>query len=101
MLVVSILFVIFYALIFHKHFDPNVTIMTVLVPIINLAFLLMGHSTTIEQAITALKFTYIGGCYLLLIVTFCIFNICGVNLKRWHKALIFLLHFPNNSNDWP
>ena len=91
MLVVSILFVIFYACIFHKHFDVNITIMVVLVPIINLAFLLMGHSTTIEQAITALKFTYIGGCYLLLIVTLCIFNICGINLNSWQKALIITI----------
>ena len=66
MLAISVLLAIIYGYIFHKHFDANLTIMTVLVPILNVAFLLMGLSKTIEQAITALKFTYLGGCFVLL-----------------------------------
>ena len=80
-----------YAYIFHKHFDGNMTIMTVLVPIINLGFVLMGTSHTPEEALTGLKLTYIGGCFLLPSAMFLIYTICGVPLKGWMRAIIIAL----------
>ena len=70
MLGLSLLFVIAYAFIFHKHFDPNLTIITVLVPIINLGFVLMGNAKVIEEALIALRLTYFGGCFLLVAAMF-------------------------------
>ncbi|MCR4911545.1 MAG: HD domain-containing protein [Bacilli bacterium] len=91
MLGLSLALVIIYAFIFHKHFDANLTIMTVLVPVINLAFVLMGNSTTVEGALNALKFTYIGGCYVLVAAMFLIFNTCGIPLKPWIRTLIIAI----------
>ena len=50
MFIMSIIFVIVYAFIFHKHFDVNLTILAALVPIINLGFVFMGLSKTINEA---------------------------------------------------
>ena len=91
MLAISIIFVIAYAFIFHKHFDVNLTILTVLVPVINLAFVLMGRAEAIGEALIALRFTYIGGCFVLTSAMFLIFNVCGVPLKPWQKAVLLLI----------
>ena len=71
--------------------DVNVTIMTVLVPIINLGFLLMGHASIINEALIALRLTYLGGCYLLVSVMFLIFNTCDVKFPKWLRAIIIAI----------
>ncbi len=85
---ISVVLTIVYAYIFHKHFDGNMTIMTVLVPIINLGFVLMGSAHSAEEAVVGLKLTYIGGCFLLPSAMFLIYTICGVPLKGWMRALL-------------
>lgn len=91
MFALSLLIVAIYAFVFHKHFDVNLTIMTTLVPIINMAFVLMGNASIIEEALIALRITYLGGCFVLLAAMFLIFNICGINLKPWMRVLFVLL----------
>ena len=84
----SLVLLIIYAFIFHKHFDPNLTIINILIPILNLSFVLMALSSTVEEAVVALKVSYLGGCFLNASVMFLIFNVCGIPLKSWQKALI-------------
>ena len=91
MLIVSLIVAIAYAFIFHKHFDANLTIMAVLVPICNLSAVMLGMSTSIDEALVALKLSYIGGCYTLLIAVFLIFNICRIELNRWIRAACILV----------
>ena len=91
MLAISLLMVIVYAFFFHKHFDVNLTILAVLVPIINLGFLLMANAKVIEEALVALRLTYIGGCYLLVSAMFLIFNICDIPFKPWMRAVILVI----------
>ncbi len=91
MLGISILLTVVYAFIFHKHFDPNITIMVILIPIINLAFVFMALAKTPEEAIIPLKISYLGGCYVLLSTLFLIINTCGIKTKAWMKAVFFVI----------
>ena len=91
MLIASIIVAIIYAFIFHKHFDANFTLMAVLVPICNLSAVMLGMSTTIDEAMVALKLSYIGGCYVLLVAVFLVFNICGIEIKPWMRGASILL----------
>ena len=84
----ALLLVIVLALIFHKHFDINITIMTILVPVINIGFLIMAQAQTVQEGIIGLKLTYIGGCFLLMSAMFLIFNICEIKLNPWIIASI-------------
>lgn len=93
MFVVSVLLVIIYAFIFHKHFDVNLTIMTILVPVLTLGFVFMATSKTIQEALIGLKISYIGGCFLLLSAMFLIYNVCGVVLKPWMRAILVTISF--------
>ena len=88
MFAISLLLVVIYAFIFHKHFDVNITIMTALVAIINLGFVVIGLSQNIQEALVGLKLSYIGGCYVLVSAMFLIFKICGLELKPWLRALV-------------
>ena len=91
LLVISLVIVVIYAFIFHKHFDVNITIMAVLIPVVCLSSVLVASSKTIEEALAGLKLTYIGGCFILLSAMFLIFNICGVNIKPWIRAVLVLI----------
>ena len=88
---VSLLMLVIYAFIFHKHFDTNLTIIAVLVPIINMGFVLMASAKHVEEALIALRLTYLGGCYLLVAVMFLIFNVCQINLKPWMRVVILAI----------
>lgn len=91
MFAISLLLPVVYAFIFHKHYDANLTIMMVLVPVVNLGFVLIGNASTIGEALIALKLTYIGGCFVLLTSMFLIFKMCGVNLSAWLRTLLVLI----------
>ena len=88
MFALSLLLVVVYAFIFHKHFDHNLTILVVLVPIINFGFVVMGEAHLIEEALVGLKVTYTGGCFLLLSTVFLIFHTCGLPLKPWMRTVL-------------
>ena len=83
---ISIVMTIVYAIIFHKHFDANLTIVNVLIPIINFGFVLMALAKSPEEAIISLRLTYLGGCFLIVAVMFLIFNTCGIKLHPWFRA---------------
>ncbi len=91
MFIVSLVILVAYVFIFHKHFDANITIMAVLIPVTCLASLFIAKSQTIEEALVGLKLTYIGGCFVLLAAMFLIFTICGVNINPWIRVTCLLI----------
>lgn len=91
MLALSLVILVIYVYLFHKHFDANITIMAVLIPILCLSNVFIATSKTIGEAIIGLKLTYIGGCFVLLSATFLIFDICGVKINPWIRTTLILL----------
>ncbi len=86
MLGVSILLLIVYSFIFHKHFDANITIICILNVVLSLAHMFVAISHTVEEAVMGLRLTYIGGCFLLLYAMFLVFNICDVKINAYIKT---------------
>ena len=85
-LVLSLLFVRFW----HKHFDVHITLVFVLVPVTNLCYPLLGHATTLEGALVANRLSYIGGTFLLLVITLSVFSLCDIQIPRPVRMLMFL-----------
>ena len=85
---IALILVIVLALIFHKHFDINITIMAILAPVINIGYVIIAQAQTVQEGIIGLKLTYVCGCFLLMSAMFLIFNICEVKLKSWMIATI-------------
>ena len=80
-----------YMLIWHKHYDVHITLVYVLIPVVNLGFLLMSRSQCLEEALTANKIAYIGGCYLQLMITIAVFTLCHIPMHRWVQVGLYTL----------
>ena len=88
---VSLLLSGVYAFLWRKNFDVHLTLIFFLVPIANLAFLLQGQAQTTETMLSATRFSYIGGCYLQLLIMLAVFGLCKVRLPR--TVRIFFMVF--------
>ncbi|MBQ5491933.1 MAG: HD domain-containing protein [Treponema sp.] len=87
----SLILTIVYAVQWHKHFPIYFSLIFALIPIANLGYLLTAQAQTIEAVLTACKVTYIGGCYLILFSTLCIFYMCNVKLSNKITALLLTI----------
>ena len=84
----SVLLTIIYIMMWHKHFDVHISLIFAFIPIANLAYAVLAHSRNLDAALTAVKFTYIGGCFLTLFITQSIIGLCHIELKRWMNAVM-------------
>ena len=75
----------------HKHYDVHITLVYVLVPIVNLSYFLYSTAEDLGAAVSAIKFSYLGGCYLIMIIMLVVLSLCGFHLNRWLKFFFYLL----------
>ncbi len=80
-----------YMFIWHKHDDVHITLLFTLIPVVNLGFMLLGQANSLNLALAAIKITYIGGCFLQLIIVLAIFSLCRIRVHRIIRLLLFLL----------
>lgn len=88
--ILSVVLLLVYVFIYHKHYDFNISLVFVLVPINNLAQLLLSRAQSLEAAILAQKFLYIGASFLILIITLIVFNLCTIRLNRYVRLALYL-----------
>ena len=86
----SLVLLVLYMFIWHKHFDVHITLIFLLVPLSNLGYYLLTRANTLGEALMANRVIYIGGCYLLLIITLSVFSLCHIKLSRWVRAGMLL-----------
>ena len=89
-LVLSLLLTAFYLFKWHKHFDAHITLVFVLVPIINMGYVMLSHARSLEEALSVNQLSFIGGCYLQLIIMLVVFSLCGIRINRFVKLGFFL-----------
>ena len=82
----SLVLMVLYMLIWHKHFDVHVTLIFVLVPVTNLGYFLLTRANTLEEAVGANILTYISGCYLTMLMTLSVFSMCHIRVSRWVRV---------------
>ena len=90
LLAVSVVLTTLYFLSWHKHFDVHVTLIFLLIPVAILGNVLTARATALEEAIAANKLTYLGGTYLILMITLSILNLCEITLPRMVRFAMFL-----------
>ena len=89
--ILSVLLAIVYACLWHRHFDVHITMIFMLVPVTNLAYVLLTRSNTLGEALNANRLSYIGGCYLQLFLMLVIFSLCDIPLRRWIRVGLLCL----------
>ena len=80
-----------YMFIWRRHFDVHLTLVFVLAPINNLSYLYLATAKTLDEALNAMRLTYIGGCFLQLMIMLAIFSLCDIRLPRLLKAMFMVL----------
>ena len=87
----SVVLMLVYVFLYRRHNDIHISMVFVLVPISNLAQLLLSRSETIEAALLANKIVYIGGCYLIMMITLAIFGLCEIHLNRYIRLFLYIV----------
>ena len=87
-LAMSLILTIVYVFLWRKHYDVHITLIFALIPVTNLGFSLFSEAHSLEAAIVAKKLMYIGGCYLLLIITLIVFSLCHIKLHGLLRMLL-------------
>lgn len=90
-LILSIIVTTIYFIVWHNHFNALITIYFILLPITNLGFFLMAYAKTIDMAIIGNIMTYIGGCYLILIIMLSVFIFCGMKINRVIRGVLMII----------
>lgn len=84
---VSLMLLMAYIFIYHKHFDVHITAIFLLVPFEQLGYVLLSGATNLETAVTANKLCYVGGVYLMFDVMLIVFSLCDIRLSKWLRVL--------------
>lgn len=89
--ILSIVLMLIYVYLYHRHYDIHISLIFLLVPLNNLGQLYLSRCTNAETALLAQKFIYISGSYLILIITLAVFSLCDIHLHRYIRLLLYLL----------
>lgn len=91
MLVMSMICAGIYIHMWHRHFDVNFTMIFTLVPIACLGYFLFSLSKGLNEAATAVKIIYLGGCFLQLFIVLNIFGLCKIEVGKRIRTLLFVI----------
>ena len=88
MLILSILLSGVYVYIWHKHFDVHITLSFLLLPIGNLAYVIVARAADLEAALVGVKLIYLVASFSVLFIVLAAFNLCHMKVKRSVRLLL-------------
>ena len=88
MLILSILLSGVYVYIWHKHFDVHITLSFLLLPIGNLAYVIVARAADLEAALVGVKLIYLVASFSVLFIVLAAFNLCHMGVKRSVRLLL-------------
>ena len=75
----------------HKHYNIHISLAFLLIPIVILGYIAFAAADTLEQALYGNTIIYLGGCYLFLILTLVVLDLCNLPANRWVRLTFFVL----------
>ena len=90
MFLMSLVFLVLYVLMWHKHFDVHLTLIFLLIPITNLGYCFFILSESLGEALLGNKMIYLGGTFLPLLVTLSVFGLCKIKPNIIFRVLMIL-----------
>lgn len=78
----SVIFTLLYVYQWHKQLDVHLTIIFILLPIVNLSYLLMYTDHEPETAVAMIKIIYLGGSFYPWLLTMCVLKVCNIEINR-------------------
>ena len=87
--VLSLMLTTFYVFVWRRRYEVNITVLFLLIPVMNYAFLECYNEQNLEIVLFGLKICYIGGCFFPWFISLCIMNLCGIRLGYRTRFLSF------------
>ena len=87
----SILLMMIYFYRWRRHFDMLISLLFIIIPVVNMAYFMLGLSKNIEEAYFINKIIYMGGCYLMLAIFICVCDVCDVKVNKWIRVLLLVI----------
>ena len=88
---ISVCLSLAYVFFWHKHNNIHITLLYLLIPICNFGYLELARSSNLEEAILAVKITFLGGCFASLLIMLIICNLCNIKINTYARLGLFLL----------
>ena len=88
---VSFALLVAYLFRWHKHLDSHMTVITGMIPIINLAYFMMYLDADLGAATAYLKISYLGGSILPWVITMCVAGLCNYRVSSYVRVATFLV----------
>ncbi len=87
---ISVALSLVYIFWWHRHYDVNITVLFILIPLSNLFYASMFNNA--ELFVTGQKLIYFGGCMFPWFINMCVLNICRIRVSRWIRTASFMLN---------
>ncbi len=88
--ILSFLLTIWYVFLWRPRFDTHMSAIFILIPIANLAYMLLYQARDRDTAIAVLKVVYASGCFLPWLSTMCVMGLCRIRVSRPARMLTLL-----------
>ncbi len=89
-LIISLMCSAVYLIQWKKNYSIYYTLVFLLIPMSNIGPLMSSVSKTIGELIISTKITYLGGCFLLMIIMFYVFELCHIRINKYIKAVFVI-----------
>ncbi len=87
----SFILTIIYALMWHKHVNVYFTLVFIIIPLVNLGYVMLAFSRGLESALSAQRIIYIGGCFLIFFIMLSIFSTCDIEIPKPIKMFTLVI----------
>ncbi|MCR5743588.1 MAG: HD domain-containing protein [Lachnospiraceae bacterium] len=88
--ILAVLMAVIYVFLWNRHFDVNMSVIFLLIPIINLGYCFQMMGRDAGTVVVGLKISYLGGCFLPYFMLMCVLNVCDINVKNLYKTFAFI-----------
>ena len=89
--VVSVILSLIYVWRWHKHYNIHISLAFLLIPVVMLGYIAYSTANTLQEALYGNVIIYMGGCYLFLILTLVVLDLCNMPANRWVRLALFAL----------
>lgn len=88
--ILSFLLTLWYVFIWRPRFDTHLSVIFILIPVANLAYLLLYTAQNLQTATALVKVVYAGACFLPWLSTMCVMDLCRVRVSHPIRLLSLL-----------
>ena len=80
--IASVILSLIYVWRWHKHYNIHISLAFLLIPVVILGYIAFSCANTLEEALYGNVLIYMGGCYLFLILTLVVLDLCKMPAGR-------------------